>query len=200
MLLKFLALCFIHLQGILFSSDDYNMHRQNLSKKSISRKKALCMAYLHNNAKVQKEKDVKTVKSNMQRKLDLVEDQLRGAKFEQIAGGGVGVRESTVLKKDTFTKQDIDYSIDSNEDIYNDHYNEASIPYLRKGISSYDPEQFKLEEKLFEKKRQALELNERDAKLFREFTEEELKELEKLDILTKIFLFLRKHITNPIFS
>jgi hypothetical protein len=74
MFLKFLALCFIHLQGTLFSSDDYNIHRQNLSKKSISRKKALCMSYLHNNRKIKKERDIKIIKRNMKLKLEFVQE------------------------------------------------------------------------------------------------------------------------------
>lgn len=192
MFLKFLGLCFIHLQGILFSSDDYNAHRHNLSKKSISRKKALCMAYWQNNKKIKKERDVKIIKHNMKLKLELVQEQLSGTKFEQIAGVGIGVRESAAAQQ-KYQMRDSDYSLDSEEAL-------APAPFLRKGVSSYDPEIVKKEEKEFEKKRLELEKNEKDLEMFQDFNEIEQQELAKLDNLTKIYLFLRRNITNPIIS
>lgn len=47
------------------------------------------MAYLHNNAKIKKQWDINFSKKEMKGKLDLVQEQLSGAKFEQIAGGGI---------------------------------------------------------------------------------------------------------------
>jgi hypothetical protein len=80
------------------------------------------------------------------------------------------------------------------------HDGMAPAPVMMKGISTYDPELVKKEEKELEKKRMELEKNEKDLELFQEFNETEQLELSKLDILTKIFLFLRRNITNPIFS
>jgi hypothetical protein len=98
MFLKFLALCFIHMQNILFQSEDYKKHRDHLSKKSVSKKKASCMAYLHNNAKIKKQWDISFSKKEMKGKLDLVQEQLCGAKFEQIAGGGINLVHSPTPK------------------------------------------------------------------------------------------------------
>jgi hypothetical protein len=87
-----------------------------------------------------------------------------------------------------------DYSITSSEGGL------APAPFLRKGMSSYDPEVVKKEEQEFQKKKEQLESLSDYKQLFEIFTETDKKELEKLDYLTKIFLFLRKHITNPIIS
>ena len=150
------------------------------------------MAYWQNNKKIKKERDVKIIKHNMKLKLELVQEQLSGTKFEQIAGVGIGLRESSAAQQ-KYQMRDSDYSLDSEEAL-------APAPFLRKGVSSYDPEQVKKEEKAFEKKRLELEKNEKDLEMFQDFNEVEQQELAKLDNLTKIYLFLRRHITNPIIS
>lgn len=150
------------------------------------------MAYLENNKKIKKERDIKITKRNMKLKLELVQQQLSGTKFGQIAGGVVN--ESGWIPNKPYQMQDGDFSIESSED------NIAPAPFLRKGKSTYDPELAKKEEKELEKKRLELEKNEKDLELFEEFSESEQNELEKLDNFTRIFLFLRKHITNPIIS
>ena len=197
MFLKFLALCFIHMQGILFSSDDYSLHRHNLSKKSISRKKAWCMAYLHNNAKIKKQKYIQFIKKEMKGKLDLVQQQLGGAKFEQIAGGGFNLggtsQASRRKSKDVYEMNDEDYSISSDHGL-------AAAPFLRRGVSSYDPDVVRKEEKELQQKRQYLEDMRKDMEMFEVFTEAEKNELSKLDFLTRTYLFLRRHITNPIIA
>ena len=151
------------------------------------------MSYLHNNEKIKKEKEVVIIKRNMKLKLELVQEQLSGTKFGQIAGGGIGVGDSFVGGNAFNPYVQQDSSLDSEDGI-------SGAPFLRKAVSSYDPELVKKEEKLLQNKRLELEKNERDMELFQEFTEIEQKELQKLDIFTRIFLFLRKNITNPIIS
>jgi hypothetical protein len=145
------------------------------------------MAYLQNNNKIKKQRDVKITKKNMKLKLELVQEQLSGTKFGQIAGGGM----TEIVQPYQIT--DHDFSIDSSDAI-------AAAPFLRKVRSTYDPELAKKEEKENENKRLELEKNEKDLELFEEFSESEQNALNKLDNLTRIFLFLRKHITNPIIS
>ena len=153
------------------------------------------MAYLHNNKKVKKERDIQIIKRNMKLKLELVQEQLSGTKFGQIAGGGVG--DSSVLPPHINPHVNPllhnDSSLDSEEGI-------ANAPFLRKAVSSYDPELVKKEELLLRKKRLELEKNIKNMELFQEFSESEQLELSKLDTLTRIYLFLRKKITNPIMS
>ena len=150
------------------------------------------MAYLYNNGKIKKARDITIIKKNMKLKLDLVQEQLSGVKFGQIAGGGAPGQENSGVPE-PYQHRDSDLSVDSQEYM-------APMPFLRKGVSSYDPEMVKKEEKALEKKRLELEKNEKDLELFKDFNEEEYRQLAKLDILTKIFLFLRKHITNPIIA
>jgi hypothetical protein len=66
--------------------------------------------------------------------------------------------------------------------------------------SHYDPKLLKKEEEALEKKRLLLEKEDEEVEVFKSFTKDETKEIEKLDILTKIYLWLRKYITNPIVS
>jgi hypothetical protein len=127
----------------------------------------------------------------MQLKLDLVQQQLSGKKFEQIAKGGVGNTIDGILRS-RFSK-DMDEESVSDQEM-------AQMPYLRKKIKGYDPEEVRKEEKELEKKRQQLEKTEKDLDLFQEFTEEEQKEIEKLDRLTRFYLFIRRYMTNPIIS
>jgi len=147
------------------------------------------MAYYQNNLKIHKERDVKIIKRNMQRKLDLVQEQLSGAKFGHLAAvaAHVGPKEGIMPRI-------------SNADEVSSEDEIAPIPYLRKAISSYNPELVEKEEKELEKKRLELEKTEKDLELFQEFTEDEQKELAQLDRLTRLYLFLRRKITNPIIS
>ncbi|CAI2386722.1 unnamed protein product [Moneuplotes crassus] len=194
MLLKFLALCFIHLQGKLFSTDDYSAHRQALSKKPFTRNKAKCMAYLHNNKKIKKEREIQIIKRSMKLKLELIQEQLGGTKFGHIAEGGLGFGETATPVE---TKKKPNPFVYDSSDSDNGM---MGVPQLRNAVSSYDPELMQKEEKKLKKKLQELEKNEQGLELFQEFTEIEQKELSKLDTLTKIFLFLRRNITNPIIS
>jgi hypothetical protein len=93
--------------------------------KSLPRKKALCMSYLENNTKIKNKFDIQSVKRTMKLKLDLVQEQLSGAKFGQIAGGGPSMEQVPILRQ--FTDQvEIKESVDSDEDISD------PIPYMRK--------------------------------------------------------------------
>ena len=130
----------------------------------------------------------------MQLKLDLVQEQLSGAKFGQIAGrgpSGVGSTKHVILKKNNSLNK---FIVDDSSD------DAPAMPYLRKAISEYDPELVRQEESEMKKKRLELEKNEKDVEFFTDFTDEEVKELDKLDNLTKLYLFLRRYITNPIIS
>ena len=190
----------------MFKTDDYNVHRQNLSKKSIPRKKALCMAYLQNNSKIHKERDVKVVRKNMQLKLDLVQEQLSGAKFGQIAGrgtSGANPEQMNLVGRKFLSSDMIPRKKSSGTNMFVPSHSdddEAPIPYMRKAISEYDPELVRREERELQKKRLELEKAEKDIVFFQEFTESEQAELEKLDKLTRLYLWLRKNITNPIIS
>lgn len=154
------------------------------------------MAYLHNNKKIKKEREIQLAKRSMKLKLELVQEQLSGTKFGHIAEGGIGFGDTHVPPPKSpslnlFVQQDSSNDSD-------DH--KLGVPQLRNAVSAYDPEIMQKEERKLMKKRLELEKNEKGLELFQEFTEAEQKELAKLDIFTRIFLFLRRNITNPIIS
>ena len=128
-------------------------------------------------------------------KLDLVQEQLSGTKFGQIAGRGLSSNtdQNKMPVRNIAKPTNMFVFEDSQED-------EPFIPIMRKAISEFDPELMKREERELQKKRLELEKSEKELEFFLDFNEEERKELDKLDRLTKIYLFLRKKITNPIIS
>ena len=145
--------------------------------------------------KIHQQRDVKIIKKNMGLKLDLVQEQLSGTKFGQIAGRGNSIQteQQKTMKNNIAKPKNMFVVSDSEEE-------EPFIPVMRKAISEFDPELMKREEKQLKKKRLELEKSEKELEFFLDFNEEERKELDKLDRLTKTYLFLRKKITNPIIS
>ena len=189
MILKFLALCFIHLQENIFASDDYEKHRQELAKKSLSRKKARCMAYYFNNQRIKKAEFIKKIKDSMSLKLELIQQQLIGNKFGNLTKNRGNLKEN---------KQNLFVDDKDSDSSFDPIIPKAKRPYLRKGFS-VDPEsanhnQTEILNKL------KIEKAEQESDLFETFNEVEQAELAKLDFLTRTYLYLRMYITNPIIS
>lgn len=136
----------------------------------------------------------------MKLKLDLIQEQLSGAKFGQLvlgAGAGNQNKSSKNISNQKLSSKNL-----INPFLADDSDDDPAPPqaYMRKAISEYDPELFKKEERALEKKRLELEKSEKDIEFFQDFSEAERIELQKLDKLTRFYLFLRRNITNPIIS
>ena len=175
------------MQENIFASDDYQKHKDELSRKGLSRKKARCMAYYFNNQRIKKAEFIKKIKDNMSLKLELIQQQLMGDKFGNVTAN----RNKSDYGSNKFIVNDSDSSLD----IMNTN---KAAPYLRKGFSC-DPEKANRNQKEILRKLK-FEKAEEDYDMFETFTESEQIELSKLDFLTQTFLFLRKYITNPIIS